>query len=306
MWLGDAPYAGSWPFCLTFVRGAAGEQVLAAFGAGPVPDAGIMPRSAPAAAQSGLPLLLLRPAGDWLAALEQHIPPRGVRPDVLRRVSVAAEAVSIYQDIGKQNHEFAHAANGEVVSAVTTSVPARWWGSDPDRLRPLAHELGMPNGPSADTDLTPLQALLALAEGVFGLSLDQADLDRPWRAARLQPGPADRAPGAPPGEWPGEGPGEGPGEPPPAAAGTGAGTAAGTGAGAAAGTGAGTGGVGTGLVDAGPVAAHVQRLLAAGLSPADIGARAGMTPVGLDRLLRGVMPQVPAATAQRLLAIEVL
>jgi len=291
MWLGDAPYAGSWPFCLTFVRGAAGEQVLAAFGAGPVPDAGIMPRSAPAAAQSGLPLLLLRPAGDWLAALEQHIPPRGVRPDVLRRVSVAAEAVSIYQDIGKQNHEFAHAADGEVISAVTTSVPARWWGSDPDRLRPLAHELGMPNGPSADTDLTPLQALLALAEGVFGLSLDQADLDRPWRAARLQPGPADRAPGAPPGEWPGE--------PPRAAAGAAAAGAAAAGA-AAAGAAA-----GTGLVDARPVAAHVQRLLAAGLTPADIGARAGMTPVGLDRLLRGVMPQVPAATAQRLLAIEV-
>ena len=235
-----------------------------------------MPRSAPAAAQSGLPLLLLRPAGDWLAALEQHIPPRGVRPGVLRRVSVAAEAVSIYQDIGKQNHEFAHAANGEVISAVTTSVPARWWGSDPERLRPLAHELGMPNGPSADTDLTSLQVLLALAEGVFGLSVDQADLDRPWRAARLQPDPADRGPGAPPGEWPGE---------PPRA---GDGSAA-----------------GTGLVDAGPVAAHVQRLLAAGLSPADIGARAGMTPVGLDRLLRGVMPQVPAATAQRLLAIEV-
>ena len=276
MWLGDAPYAGSWPFCLTFVRGAADEQVLRAFGADPVPDAEIMPRSAPAAAQSGLPLLLLRPAGDWLAALEQHIPPRGVRPGVLRRVSVAAEAVSIYQDIGKQNHEFAHAANGEVISAVTTTVPPRWWGSDPERLRPLAHELGTPNGPSADTDLTSLQVLLALAEGVFGLSVDQADLDRPWRAARLQPDPADRGPGAPPGEWPGE---------PPRA---GDGSAA-----------------GTGLVDAGPVAAHVQRLLAAGLSPADIGARAGMTPVGLDRLLRGVMPQVPAATAQRLLAIEV-
>ena len=276
MWLGDAPYAGGWPFCLTFVRGAADEQVLAAFGADPIPDAGIMPRAAPAAAQSGLPLLLLRPAGDWLAALEQHIPPRGARPGVLRRVSAAAEAVSIYQDIGKQNHEFAHAADGEVISAVTTSVPPRWWGSDPERLRPLAHEIGLPNGPSADPDLTPLQVLLALTEGVFGLSLDQADLDRPWRAARLLPDPADRVPGAPPGQWPGE--------PPPA------------GDGAAA---------GTGLLDAGPVIAHVRRLLAAGLSPADIGARGGMTPVGLDRLLRGVIPQVPAAMAEQLLAIEV-
>ena len=277
MWLGDAPYAGSWPFCLTFVRGAVAEQVLAAFGA----DPSRTPAVTPAAAQPGLPLLLLRPAGGWLAVLEQHIPPRGVRPDVLRRVSVAAEAVAIYQDIGKQNHEFAHAANGEVISAVTTSVPARWQGSDPGRLRPLAHELGLPNGPSADSDLTPLQVLLALAEGVFGLSVDQADLDRPWRAARLQPDPADRVPGAPPGEWPGEPPraGDGP---------------AGTGSAA-----------GTGLVDAGPVAAHVQRLLAAGLSPADLGARAGMTPVGLDRLVSGVLPQVPAATAQRLLAIEV-
>ena len=271
------------------MRGAADEQVLTAFGADPVPDAEIMPRSAPAAAQSGLPLLLLRPAGDWLAALEQHIPPRGVRPDVLRRVSVAAEAVSIYQDIGKQNHEFAHAADGEVVSAVTTSVPPRWWGGDPDRLRPLAHELGLPNGPSADTDLTPLQVLLALAEGVFGLSLDQADLDRPWRAARLQPDPADRDPAR--------------------RRVSGRVTAARRRGrrcwAAAAGAAAAGAAAGTGLVDARPVAAHVQRLLAAGLTPADIGARAGMTPVGLDRLLRGVMPQVPAATAQRLLAIEV-
>ena len=49
----------------------------------------------------------------------------------------------------------------------------------------------------------------------------------------------------------------------------------------------------------------MRRLLAAGLSPAEIADRAGMTPVGVDRLARAVLPQIPAATAARLLSIDV-
>jgi hypothetical protein len=43
-------------------------------------------------------------------------------------------------------------------------------------LTPLAEELGL--GAGSDGDLTGLELLLALGEGVFGLSLDEADLDR--------------------------------------------------------------------------------------------------------------------------------
>ena len=193
MWLAGPRYAGRWPFCLTFVSGAGEDQVLAAFGADPgAPGSRATARSALAAAEpAGLPRVLVRPAGGWLAALEQNTPPYGIRPDVLRAASVHGEAVAIYQDIGKLNHEFAHAAGGQIVSAVSTTVPPRWSGRDPGRLRPLAEELGLGDG--ADSDLTSLEVLLALAEGVFGLSLDEADLDRPWRVAEIRPQPGDPA-----------------------------------------------------------------------------------------------------------------
>jgi Family of unknown function (DUF6461) len=271
MWLAGPRYAGRWPFCLTFVSGAGEGQVLAAFGADPgAPGTRATARSARAATvPGGLPRVLMRPAGGWLAALEQNSPPYGIRPDVLRAASAQGEAVAIYQDIGKLNHEFAHAADGQIVSAVTTTVPPRWSGRDPGRLRPLAEDLGE----GADSDLTSLEVLLALAEGVFGLSLDEADLDRPWRVAEIRPqpaGPAASPAGGPPGT-----------------------------------AGAESGAADAGLADAGPAAAHVRRLLAAGLSPAEIAGRAGMTPVGVDRLARAVLPQIPVATAARLLAIDV-
>ena len=280
MWLAGPRYAGRWPFCLTFVSGAGEDQVLAAFGADPgAPGSRATARSALAAAEpAGLPRVLVRPAGGWLAALEQNTPPYGIRPDVLRAASVHGEAVAIYQDIGKLNHEFAHAADGQIVSAVSTTVPPRWSGRDPGRLRPLAEELGLGDG--ADSDLTSLEVLLALAEGVFGLSLDEADLDRPWRVAEIRPQPGDPAASPAAGRQPGSQRREAAGPP-------------------------GTAGAETGLADAGPAAAHVRRLLAAGLSPAEIADRAGMTPVGVDRLARAVLPQIPAATAARLLSIDV-
>jgi len=267
MWLAEARYAGRWPFCLTFVRGAGEDQVLAAFGADPgEPGTRATARSALATAMPpGLPLILVRPADGWLAALEQNLPPYGTRPDVLRAASAGGEAVTIYQDIGKLSHEFAHAADGQVVSAVRTTVPPHWWGDDPGRLQPLAEDLGL--GGAADSDLTSLEVLLALTEGVFGLSLEEADLDQPWRAGHIRSGPGVR-PASPPG---------------PAAAGAGP----------------------EDLADAGPAGAHVRRLLAAGVSPAEIAERAGITPVGVDRLARAVLSQIPAATAARLLAIDV-
>lgn len=436
MWLGAAPYASSWPFCLTFVRGGRESEVLTAFGADPRDEpARITARSAPASAgPAGLPLVLLRRSGDWLVALEQNIPPQGARPEVLRNVSAATEAVMLYQDVGKLYHEFAHAFDGEVVSAVMTLWPPHWWGSDPDRLRPLAQELGLGLDSDADedSDLSGLEVLLALAEGVFGLSLEEADLDQPWLAAPILPVLADLPAGPQPGQpartgdpvidlrlahitgeelttvlarrvsrliaatsldeyreltdrvqgalagrtqqasdddpvqltlrqlaWDRE-----TAELHPAAAGSSTPAAAGESqrrirrgeaawllrfvlagrhrqalageielqrrwqepgwrqqaiadladvqvppaqlhAAEEAWQAQQAAPVVIGVVDTGPVASHVQRLIAAGMSPEGIATRAGMTTIGIDLLVRGVMPHITAHTAQKLLAIDV-
>ena len=65
---------------------------------------------------------------------------------MLRRLSAGTEVVAIDEDMAKGNHQFAHAVDGEILTAVTTSMPPHWSGPQPDRLRPLAEELGMDPG----------------------------------------------------------------------------------------------------------------------------------------------------------------
>jgi hypothetical protein len=112
-------------------------------------------------------------------------------------------------DIAKGNHVFAHAADGEIITGVVTSAPPSWGGSQPDRLRPLAEELGMDRddgspgpGPGSgydsdydyDYDLGDLEILLLIAEVAFGLCLDEAELDSPLLKVPDQPAdPALRA-----------------------------------------------------------------------------------------------------------------
>jgi hypothetical protein len=187
MWLAGRPY-WSWPFCLTFVRESDERHVFQAFGANP-DDAVPARTNASLSGAHRIPVVRVGRSGEWLFALEENIPPQGTRPEVLRRVSAGTEAVAIYHDIGKLNHEFAHALNEELITAVTTSVPPHWQGSDPDRLRTLTEELGLSG--DGDTGFSDLEVLLALAEGVFGLSLDEADLRRSWPAAPIQTIPDD-------------------------------------------------------------------------------------------------------------------
>jgi hypothetical protein len=195
-WLADS----EWPGCLVFVRGVHEDQVLRAFGADP-DEAVLREPGEPVPALEGMtdaaPVIRVGRAGDWVIVIEEGEPPQGIRPEVLRRVSAGGgEAVALHQDIGKLNHEFAHAVDGEIVTAVTTSVPAHWRGTQPQRLRPLAEELGLEDG--ADADLSGLEVLLALAEGVFGLRLTPSDLERPMRSARILPPLEDRPPAPPP------------------------------------------------------------------------------------------------------------
>ncbi|HEX7165204.1 MAG TPA: DUF6461 domain-containing protein [Trebonia sp.] len=184
-WLAHQPNVGSWPFCLTFVRGGTEREVLEGFGADL--DDAVAARDAMISIDEAhdRPTVMVGRSGEWVFALEENIPARGTRPEVLRRVSARTEAVAVYNDIGKGNDEFAHAFNGEVITAVTTSIPPHWRGSEPDRLRSLAEEIALDD----DGERGPLglEVLLALAEGVFGISLDKEDLRGPLIAAPMLP-----------------------------------------------------------------------------------------------------------------------
>lgn len=187
MWLDRSPYGGSWPFCLTFVRSAGEREVLSAFGAD---SAGATPQTqaeaAQMAAEADLPVVRLIRSGDWLCAVEENVIPQGVRPEVLRRVSATAAVVAVFQDIGKLNHEFAYALNGEVRVAVQTSVPPNWRGTEPDLL-PVARETRPSEDEDEDGDPISLDTLLAMGEEYFGLSLDETSLDQPWPTAVFLP-----------------------------------------------------------------------------------------------------------------------
>jgi hypothetical protein len=177
--------------CMTFVRGADERVVLA--GLGVEPDDAIYPGSPEFASTPGITIVR---SGEWLVALETALWPRGIRPDVLPRLSAGTEAVVVFEEIGKLNHELAHAVDGEVITAVTTCMPPSWGGTQPDRLRPLAEELGMrrqdgsPSG--CGYDLGDLEILLLIAETALGLSLDEADLNSPL--LKVPDEPADPAP----------------------------------------------------------------------------------------------------------------
>ena len=213
-WLVQQPGSRGFPgwLCITFVRGSDERAVLA--GLGVDPDDAMAPGDPEFESTPGITIVR---SGEWLVALEDAVYARGIRPDVLLRLSAGTEVVVIYEDIGKGNNQFAHAVDGEVITSVTTTMPPSWGGTQPDRLRPLAEELGMGHedgSPSdSDYDMGGLELLLLLAEVAVGLSLDEADLNRPLL----------KVPDQPPGPTPGPagvrraGRGEVPGDPAPCA-----------------------------------------------------------------------------------------
>lgn len=184
MWLGELPDLGSWAVSFLFVRGTDVGEVFQRFGSAPERHVTSAMPSIPFPEPDTSGRILGRQAGDWVVILDESIPSQALRPEVLRRVSAGTEAVALYNDIGKGNHEFAHAHNSDIVSAVTTTYPPHWQGSQPERLRPLAEELSHDFGDDGDPTF---QVLLALMEGVFGLSLKPGALTQPWLAAPLLP-----------------------------------------------------------------------------------------------------------------------
>jgi hypothetical protein len=72
-----------------------------------------------------------------------------------------------------------------------TIVPFTRQGTDPDRFLSLIRQVGLDfatfDGDAAQPRPTDLQAALAVAEQAFGVSLEPADLERPWPCARILP-----------------------------------------------------------------------------------------------------------------------
>ena len=200
-------------------------------------------------------------------ALETAAWPRGIRSDVLRRLSAGTEVVVVFEDIAKGNHEFAHAADGEVITAVMTTVPPSWGGTQPDRLRPLAEELGMQHqdGSPSDSeyDLGDLEILLLIAETALGLSLDEADLNNPLLKVLDQPADPTPRPRA---------------DAPPAP-----------------------------VVGSAHLRPHVQRLLDSGVTAEAIAAQAppALSTNAINVLLGEANVWSPVKNAQQILAIEV-
>jgi hypothetical protein len=198
-WLADCGWPG-----LVFARGVSEDQVLRAFGADP-DEAGLREPGEPVPVPEGMteaaPVIRVGQAGDWVIVIEEDDPPQGIRPEVLRRVSAGGgAAVALHWDIGKFNHQFGYAADGDVIAALVTTVPVSWSGSDPDCFDSLARELGLTGNADEDDDLDEWEAVLVLAEVVFGLRLSPSDLERPMRSARILPPLADLPLAPPPGQ----------------------------------------------------------------------------------------------------------
>lgn len=209
MWL-DERFADRLNFCLTFVRGSGEEAVFSAFGADPgqaVPRTRQETERMQDSVEHGYgPFVRVGRAGDWLFAWEEGSA-EGARPEVLRRLSAGgAEAVAVRNALAAFAG-FGYAADGEVITSLVTIVPFTREGSDPDRFLPLVQETGLtaPAEPGAGPERSWLWSVLTVAERAFGLSVDEAELERALPCARILPVlpllPARRPP-AGGGPWP--------------------------------------------------------------------------------------------------------
>jgi hypothetical protein len=157
----------------TFVRGAAEGAVLAAFG---VVEPGFPTKTGRAPwperyDRPVLPSVQVGRLGEWIVVMGENIPAEGTRAEVLRRMPAGSEAVSVYYDIGKYQHEFGYAVGGEVVATLWAGWPRGGGGSDPQRFRPAASELGLTDDPPPESarELDPYDAIGMMIERMVGL-----------------------------------------------------------------------------------------------------------------------------------------
>lgn len=185
VWLADSPVARTQAgFCLTLARGVTEEEMFAAFGADP--------RQARPRHWEDLQDVMhvqVGRSGDWVFALELNSV-NGTRPRVLNRVSAGGEAVAVHGAGYGIHHQFAYAADGNLVAAVDALSIGRWEGSDAERFRGLAEQAGLMQSRPPDR----LRRLLMVAGRTCDAALVSEDLDRALPSAELAPAPLEELP----------------------------------------------------------------------------------------------------------------
>jgi hypothetical protein len=153
--------------CLTFVRARDPHRVAAAFGAvaGQARNLDFEEFCEEAFAHHDkFPVIGLRRTGDWILVAEDN-GGQGSRPEVLRRVSTGAEAVSAFWDTEGLTR-FTHAAQGDVRTSFEALMPECRDGTRPDALEEA--RAGLPW--SAD-DVDRPSLMLALGARITGQAL---------------------------------------------------------------------------------------------------------------------------------------
>lgn len=128
----------------------------------------------------------VRPVGDWTLVVEENWF-EGIRPEVLRRVSVATEAISVFWNVNGMTW-FNHAVDGEVRTSFEALFPERRQGTRPDALERL--RAGLPWGEGADT----VGVMLALAARIIGHVLTPECFEGQFVTYPVSPWPDDRHP----------------------------------------------------------------------------------------------------------------
>jgi len=172
-------------FCLTFARGSSDSLVLTRFGVDPE---SLRTLDGLAEALDGPfdPAVVAGElAGGWVFVLEDN-GFEGSREEVLRAVSAGTEAVSVFTNVNG-NARFCHAVDGVVRTQFDPCSASRRWGSDPDALLPLMHEVGMPCGQDDEWFAEGVDAALALAHRITGVPLSAARVAEPVLSGRLVP-----------------------------------------------------------------------------------------------------------------------
>jgi hypothetical protein len=147
--------------CITLVRPADADGVVRGFG-GDLARSRQVSLAGLGAPGAGEPVLAVRDVGTCLLVLEVN-GWQGSRPEVLRRISAGARAVSVYWNVNMTTR-FSYAVSGQVLTAFEAMTPDRRWGADPDCLEAARSGLPWETG-----DWVPL--LLALAARVTGVQV---------------------------------------------------------------------------------------------------------------------------------------
>ncbi len=124
---------------MTFVRGTDERAVLTGLG--------VDPEAAIAASRTGVLVdtgnHVIR-SDEWLVALEESCLARGESgPEVLRSLSAGTEIVAITRTSARATTSSRTRPTARSSRRSPRSAPPSWGGTQPDRLRRLAEELGM-------------------------------------------------------------------------------------------------------------------------------------------------------------------